>query len=69
MNPIFRICKWTRLIPINMVKRKTDRSCTHYYQRSLSALKAHIEKKYVHGVWLSLEDRALYFDEPRGIAL
>jgi hypothetical protein len=52
-----------------MMERKTDRSCTHYYQRSLSALKAHIEKKYVHGVWLSPEDRALYFDEPRGIAL
>jgi hypothetical protein len=51
-----------------MVERKTDRSYTHY-QRSLSALKAHIEKKYVHGVWLSPEDRALYFDEPRGIAL
>jgi hypothetical protein len=51
-----------------MVERKTDRSYTHY-QRSLSALKAHIEKKYVHGVWLSPEDRALYFDELRGIAL
>ena len=53
-----------RTIPIG---RLTRSSCLTI--SPLAALKNHIEKKYVQGVWLSADDRALYFDEPRGIAL
>jgi hypothetical protein len=37
--------------------------------RSLTSLKAHIEKKYVEGMWLDERDRAYYFDDEPGIAL